>query len=59
MSINYANYEYVIAAAQLVLAMLGMGAALQIDDFRAIARWPLGVVLALVLQYAVCPLLAR
>lgn len=58
MSINYADYEYVIAAAQLVLAMLGMGAALQIADFRAIARWPFGVILALFLQYAVCPLLA-
>ena len=27
-------------------------------DFRAVARWPYGVILALVLQYVVCPLLA-
>ena len=55
---NYADYEYVIAAGQLILAMLGMGAALRLADFRAIARWPYGVILALALQYFVCPLLA-
>lgn len=58
MPINYADYEYSIAAAQLVLAMLGMGAALTPNDFRAVARWPYGVILTLILQYVMCPLLA-
>jgi BASS family bile acid:Na+ symporter len=58
MSIEYADYEYGVAASQLVFAMLGMGALLNPADFRAIARCPSGVGLALLLQYGACPILA-
>ena len=58
MPIKYADYEYWIAAIQLVLAMLGMGAALTPNDFRAVARWPFGVIVTLILQSVMCPLLA-
>jgi BASS family bile acid:Na+ symporter len=30
----YLEYEYWVAALQLVLAMLGMGAGLQLNDFK-------------------------
>ena len=30
----YIEYEYWVAAVQLVLAMLGMGAGLQVTDFK-------------------------
>ena len=34
----YSQYEYWVAAAQLLLAMLGMGATLRIRDFTEVAR---------------------
>ena len=43
MSLDYATYEYTVAATQLVLCMLGMGATLSVGDFLDIARRPIGV----------------
>jgi BASS family bile acid:Na+ symporter len=55
---HYAAYEYHLAAAQLVLAMLGMGATLKPGDFWAVARTPQRVGLALLVQFGVVPLAA-
>ena len=55
---NYPAYEYYLAVAQLALAMLGMGATLQIGDFRKLARAPHGIALSLAAQWLLSPLLA-
>lgn len=55
---HYADYEYYLAAAQLVLAMLGMGATLRGGDFWAVARTPHRVGLALAVQFGLTPLAA-
>jgi BASS family bile acid:Na+ symporter len=55
---HYAQFEYPLAAAQLILAMSGMGATLTKAQFQAIVRRPQPVGLVLVLQYLVFPLLA-
>ena len=39
----YVQHQYWIAAAQLILAMLGMGATLTGKDFRDVVREPLAV----------------
>jgi len=36
----YLQYEYWIAAIQLILAMLGMGATLTTDDFKSVLHEP-------------------
>ena len=54
----YIQYEYWFAAAQLGLAMLGMGATLRVRDFTAIARDPRGVIIGMVLQLIAVPALA-
>jgi BASS family bile acid:Na+ symporter len=47
-----------LAAAQLVLSMIGMGATLAWNDFTGILRRPWAVFLVLVLQFVAVPLLA-
>ena len=54
----YPDVEYPLAAAQLILAMLGMGTTLRPADFWGVARAPKGIVLVLATQYALAPLLA-
>ena len=58
MSYNFADYEYAIAASQLVLAMLGMGATLGWSDFRNIIRRPFGIGFVLIAQFVLFPLVA-
>ena len=54
----YGQYEYWIAATQLFLAMLGMGATLKVRDFAAVARAPLAVTTGCLIQMAAVPLIA-
>jgi BASS family bile acid:Na+ symporter len=49
--------EQYLVPAQLILAMLGMGATLRVADFAQIARHPTGVLLGLTLQLVLVPLL--
>ncbi len=58
MPLDYASWEYTLAATQAVLAMLGMGATLTVRDFLGVLRAPRGVVLVLVLQLLLMPPLA-
>jgi BASS family bile acid:Na+ symporter len=54
----YIEYEYWVAAVQLVLAMLGMGAGLQIADFKNVAMQPKAASIGLFMQLIVVPLVA-
>lgn len=54
----YARYEYLLASAQVLLVMLGMGATLTLRDFAAVVRKPASLLLGCVSQFAVCPLMA-
>jgi len=58
MTFEYAQFEYLLSAALLVLAMFGMGTTLRPTDFAGVARAPQGVLLVIVLQVLVTPLLA-
>lgn len=58
MHFDYAQFEYLLSAALLVLAMFGMGTTLRPVDFAGVARAPQGVLLVIVLQILVTPLLA-
>lgn len=58
MHFDYASCEYVLAAAQLVLATLGMGVNLRPRDFAHVLRTPKGFVLVLALQLVAAPLVA-
>jgi BASS family bile acid:Na+ symporter len=51
----YPQYEYLLAASQLILSMAGMGATLTLAEFRAILRRPHPIALVSVLQYLVVP----
>lgn len=56
----YQQYEYWIAAAQLILAMLGMGATLSVRDFQALAAKPVPVLSGVAMQLtlpAICVLI--
>lgn len=55
---NYDQYEYFVAAAQLIFFTLGMGATLKSSDFAAIARDPRGMAHGLVAQWLIVPLVA-
>jgi len=57
-SLNYTTYEYTVAATQLVLCMLGMGATLTARDFLDIARRPFGVAFVVACQFLLFPLVA-
>jgi BASS family bile acid:Na+ symporter len=54
----YPEYEYRLAAAQLILSMAGMGATLTLAEFKAILRRPSPIVLVSVLQYLIVPAVA-
>lgn len=54
----YIEYEYWVAAVQLVLAMLGMGAGLQVADFKKVALQPKAASVGLSMQLVVVPLVA-
>lgn len=54
----YIQYEYWIAASQLVLAMLGMGATLTGKDFRDVISEPLAVTMGTLVQLVAVPLTA-
>ncbi|QOL24385.1 bile acid:sodium symporter family protein [Thalassotalea sp. LPB0316] len=54
----YIEYEYAIAAFQLICAMLGMGATLTLDDFKDLAREPKAVFTGTCIQFLLPPLLA-
>jgi BASS family bile acid:Na+ symporter len=51
----YPQFEYFLAATQLILAMAGMGATLTLHQFRAILLRPYPVVVVLTLQYVLFP----
>lgn len=55
---NYAAYEYPVAAAQLFLAMLGMGALLTPQDFMLEIKRPKGLAVGFVFQWLLVPLIA-
>ena len=55
---NYAAYEYPLASAQLILAMLGMGALLTPKDFMVEVTNPRGLVVGLCFQWVLAPLIA-
>lgn len=54
----YLRYEYHLAAAQLIFAMLGMGATLTLADFVAVLRVPRGFAVGMLAQLVLIPLLA-
>jgi bile acid:Na+ symporter, BASS family len=54
----YIEYEYWVAAVQLVLAMLGMGAGLQVADFKKVALQPKAASVGLAMQLVAVPLVA-
>lgn len=58
MPIEYAQVEYLLSAALLVVAMFGMGATLRPADFQGVVRAPQGILLVIVMQVLVTPLLA-
>lgn len=54
----YVQHEYWFAAAQLILAMLGMGATLAPADFGRVAADPRGFTVGMLLQVLAVPLIA-
>jgi len=54
----FRQYESALAAAQLVLAMLGMGATLRGSDFAGMLTHRTAIVLVLLLQFVIAPLVA-
>ena len=54
----YLEYEYWIAAAQLVLAMLGMGATLRVRDFVEVIKSPWPISVGVVVQVVAVPVVA-
>jgi BASS family bile acid:Na+ symporter len=55
---TYLSYEYYFAAAQLMLAMLGMGATLRVADFAEVFHEGRALLLGLTTQLVVVPLIA-
>ena len=54
----YTQYEYVMAATQLVLAMLGIGLTLTPKDFKNTLLYPRSLTLGMALQMLLAPLFA-
>ena len=54
----YIQYEYWVAAFQLIFAMLGMGAKLTADDFKDVMREPKSVTAGTLIQLLLVPLVA-
>lgn len=55
---NYAAYEYPVAATQLFLAMLGMGALLSPQDFLLEIKKPRGLLAGFGIQWLMVPVIA-
>lgn len=55
---HYAVYEYYLAAAQLALLMLGMGAMTKLEDFADLVRRPRPVFVGMGVQVVLVPLTA-
>ena len=51
----YLQYEYILAFAQLLLAMLGMGTTLRVIDFVSIAKMPKALCVGLGVQLVLVP----
>src|SRR5215218_4034427 len=51
----YPQFEYSLAAIQLILSMIGMGATLTRTEFQAILRRPQTIAGVMVVQYVVLP----
>ncbi len=54
----YVKYEYWVAAVQLILAMLGMGAGLKLADFYKVVLLPKAVTVGLLMQLIAVPIIA-
>ena len=54
----YIQYEYWVAAFQLIFAMLGMGATLTLHDFKTVFQAPKAVALGVMIQLVAVPLAA-
>jgi BASS family bile acid:Na+ symporter len=55
---TYPRYEYTIAALQLTLAMLGLGATLTVNDFLEVFRHPRSFSVGFLIQLGIVPLVA-
>ena len=51
-------HDQVLLAIMIFVIMLGMGASLTIDDFKAVARQPKGVFIGFLSQFGIMPLVA-
>ncbi len=51
-------HDQALLGLMIFLIMLGMGASLTIDDFRAVARRPRGVLIGFISQFGLMPLIA-
>lgn len=51
-------HDQILLALMIFIIMLGMGASLTIDDFRAVARRPRGVFIGFLSQFGIMPLIA-
>lgn len=52
------GHDQALLALMIFVIMLGMGASLTIDDFRAVGRRPRGVLIGFMSQFGLMPLLA-
>jgi predicted Na+-dependent transporter len=51
-------HDQALLALMIFVIMLGMGASLTIDDFRAVARKPRGVLIGFISQFGLMPFIA-
>lgn len=54
----YIQYEYWVAAFQLIFAMLGMGATLTVKDFKDVIKIPRSVSIGILIQLLLVPAIA-
>lgn len=52
------TYDQIMLALMIIIIMLGMGASLTTDDFRAVGRHYRGVIIGFLSQFGIMPLLA-
>ncbi len=50
--------DQILLALMIFIIMLGMGASLTVDDFKAVARSPKGVLVGFLSQFGLMPLIA-
>jgi predicted Na+-dependent transporter len=50
--------DQILLALMIFIIMLGMGASLTVDDFRAVGRRPRGVLIGFISQFGLMPFLA-